>query len=48
MYGTDQTIGVWTALTRIVDAIDCLMSTAESHRRAFVVEVGLQNAALLW
>lgn len=38
MFGTDQTIGVWSALTRIVDAIDCLESTGESHRRAFVVE----------
>lgn len=38
MAGTDATIGVWSALTRIVDAIDCLQSTAESHRRCFVVE----------
>jgi 6-phosphofructokinase 1 len=38
MFGTDATIGVWSALTRIVDAIDCLQSTAESHRRCFVVE----------
>ena len=38
MYGTDATIGVWSALQRIVDAIDCLQSTAESHQRCFVVE----------
>lgn len=39
MYGTDMTIGADTALHRITDAVDALMSTAASHQRAFVVEV---------
>lgn len=39
MYGTDMTIGVDTALHRIVDAVDALASTAASHQRVFVVEV---------
>ena len=37
--GTDMTIGTDTALHRIVDAIDCLASTASSHMRTFIVEV---------
>ena len=39
MVGTDMTIGVDTALHRIVDAIDAISSTAASHQRTFVVEV---------
>ena len=39
MYGTDMTIGVDTALHRIVYAVDALSSTAASHQRVFVVEV---------
>ena len=39
LWGTDMTIGCDTALHRVVDAVDTLTSTAESHRRAFVVEV---------
>ncbi|VDK48776.1 unnamed protein product [Anisakis simplex] len=37
--GTDMTIGTDTALHRITEAIDCVCSTAQSHQRAFVVEV---------
>lgn len=37
--GTDITIGTDTALHRIVDALDCIFSTAASHQRTFVVEV---------
>ena len=37
--GTDMTIGTDSALHRIVDAIDCLASTASSHMRTFIVEV---------
>ena len=37
--GTDMTIGADTALHRIMDAIDCLASTAASHMRTFIVEV---------
>ncbi|VDM95049.1 unnamed protein product [Thelazia callipaeda] len=37
--GTDMTIGTDTALQRICEAIDCVMSTAQSHQRTFVIEV---------
>ena len=37
--GTDMTIGADSALHRIVDACDCLASTAASHMRTFIVEV---------
>lgn len=36
---TDTTIGCYSALTRICDAIDDVFDTASSHRRAFVIEV---------
>lgn len=39
LVGTDMTVGVDSALHRIIDAIDALTSTAESHRRSFVIEV---------
>jgi len=39
MHGTDMTIGTDSALHRIIDAVDCIMSTADSHQRSFVVEV---------
>jgi 6-phosphofructokinase 1 len=39
MCGTDMTIGVDTALHRIISAIDCVCSTADSHQRSFVIEV---------
>ncbi len=39
MQGTDMTIGADTALHRIIEAIDAIMSTAASHQRAFVIEV---------
>jgi 6-phosphofructokinase 1 len=38
-YGTDMSIGADTALNTIVDAVDKLASTADSHQRTFVVEV---------
>ncbi|VDK41776.1 unnamed protein product [Anisakis simplex] len=37
--GTDMTIGTDTALQRIIEAIDSVMSTAQSHQRSFVIEV---------
>ena len=37
--GTDITIGADTALHRITEAIDAIISTASSHRRTFIVEV---------
>jgi 6-phosphofructokinase 1 len=39
MLGTDMTIGADSALHRIVEAVDAIGSTAQSHRRSFVVEV---------
>ena len=39
MCGTDMTIGTDSALHRIIEAVDCLTSTAASHQRSFVLEV---------
>lgn len=38
MVGTDMTIGTDSAMHRITEAIDAISSTAESHRRTFIVE----------
>lgn len=37
--GTDMTIGTDSALFRIVEAIDAIISTATSHQRTFILEV---------
>jgi 6-phosphofructokinase 1 len=37
--GTDMTIGTDTALRRIVEAVDCIIPTAYSHKRTFIMEV---------
>ncbi|VDP01178.1 unnamed protein product [Soboliphyme baturini] len=37
--GTDMTIGTDTALHRIIEAVDAVVSTAQSHQRSFVIEV---------
>jgi len=37
--GTDETIGVHTALNNIVDAVNKLRDTSSSHHRCFVIEV---------
>jgi 6-phosphofructokinase 1 len=39
LFGTDTCIGADTALNTIVEAVDRLSSTADSHGRTFVVEV---------
>lgn len=39
MSATDITIGATTSLHRICESVDSLVSTAQSHQRAFVVEV---------
>lgn len=39
LFGTDITIGVDTALNIVLESIDRLKTTAESHNRAFLVEV---------
>lgn len=47
MVGTDMTIGTDSALHRITEAIDAISSTAESHRRTFIVEVMGRNCGYL-
>ena len=47
MCGTDMTIGVDSALHRIVSAMDCICSTADSHQRSFVLEVMGHNCGYL-
>ncbi|CAF0725208.1 unnamed protein product [Rotaria sp. Silwood1] len=37
--GTDMTIGADSALHRVMEAIDCITTTATSHQRCFVLEV---------
>lgn len=37
--GTDMTIGTDSALHRIIDAIDAIVTTASSHQRTFILEV---------
>ncbi|CAF3417154.1 unnamed protein product [Rotaria sp. Silwood1] len=37
--GTDMTIGADSALHRVMEAIDCITTTASSHQRCFVLEV---------
>ena len=39
LYGTDHTIGYFTAVETALDAVDKLRDTAASHERIFVVEV---------
>jgi 6-phosphofructokinase 1 len=39
LYGSDISIGVDTALNTIIESLDRIRTTAESHRRAFLVEV---------
>ncbi len=39
MYGTDETLGMHTALSTIQDAVDRIKDTASSHDRAFIIEV---------
>ena len=47
LYGSDITIGAYTALSIALEAIDRLKTTASSHQRAFCVEVmGRQHGFL--
>lgn len=39
MSSTDATIGCYSSLHRICDAVDSINDTAQSHQRAFIVEV---------
>lgn len=45
--GTDFTIGYDTAINTVVDAVDKIRDTAESHDRVFVVEVMGRDAGLI-
>jgi 6-phosphofructokinase 1 len=47
MLGTDQTVGADSALHRIIEALDAINSTAQSHQRSFVVEVMGRNCGFL-
>ncbi|MEM7102633.1 MAG: 6-phosphofructokinase [Bacteroidota bacterium] len=47
LYGTDKTIGYDTALNTIVEAIDKIRDTADSHNRVFFVEVMGRDAGFL-
>jgi 6-phosphofructokinase 1 len=45
--GTDYTIGYDTAINTVVDAVDKIRDTAESHERLFFVEVMGRDAGLI-
>lgn len=47
LYGSDITIGAYTALSIVLEAIDRLKTTASSHQRAFCVEVMGRNHGFL-
>jgi 6-phosphofructokinase 1 len=47
LFGTDFTIGYDTAVNTVVEAIDKIRDTADSHDRAFVVEVMGRDAGLI-
>lgn len=47
LVGTDYTIGYDTAINTVVEAVDRLRDTAESHNRMFIVEVMGKDAGLI-
>ncbi len=47
LFGTDFTIGYDTALNTVVEAVDKIRDTAESHDRLFIVEVMGKDAGLI-
>lgn len=47
LVGTDFTIGYDTAINTVIEAIDKIRDTAESHDRVFVVEVMGRDAGLI-
>ncbi len=47
LYGTDYTIGYDTALNVVIDAVDKIRDTAESHDRLFFVEVMGRDAGFI-
>ena len=46
IFGTDYTIGYDTALNTVVEAIDKIRDTAQSHNRVFFIEVMGRDAGL--
>jgi len=47
LIGTDFTIGYDTAINTVVEAVDKIRDTAESHERIFVIEVMGRDAGLI-
>ncbi len=47
MVGTDYTIGYDTAINTVVESVDKIRDTAESHNRVFIVEVMGRDAGLI-
>lgn len=47
LYGTDFTIGYDTAINTVIDAVDKIRDTAESHDRVFIVEVMGRDSGLI-
>ena len=47
LYGTDSTIGYDTTLNTIVECVDRIRDTAQSHERIFFVEVMVRDAGFL-
>lgn len=47
LFGTDFTIGYDTAINNVVEAIDRIRDTAESHSRLFIVEVMGRDCGLI-
>jgi len=47
LIGTDYTIGYDTAINTVIDAVDKIRDTAESHDRLFIVEVMGRDSGLI-
>ena len=47
LIGTDFTIGYDTAINTVIDAVDKIRDTAESHERLFIVEVMGRDSGLI-
>ncbi len=47
LYGTDFTVGYDTAVNTVVEAVDKIKDTAESHNRLFIVEVMGRDAGFI-
>lgn len=47
LYGTDYTLGFDTALNTVVDAVDKIRDTANSHNRLFFIEVMGRDAGFI-